>query len=185
VFVPHWNNNDGGAELDTSRCYMGQARFEALLAMLPPDAVVLGLDEHTALAIDWACDCCNVLGRGSVTVLRAGVTQLFSRGHCFPLAELGPYRLPQPGAGIPAPVWQQVVVAAAAEPAAAQPPVEILELASRRQLARERRDWAAADALRQEIEALGWSVQDTAEGPMVSRRMVNGERLMVNGKSVL
>ena len=30
VFVPHWNNSEGGAELDTSRCFMGQARFAEL-----------------------------------------------------------------------------------------------------------------------------------------------------------
>ena len=27
IFVSHWNNNDGGEVLDTSRCYLGQARF--------------------------------------------------------------------------------------------------------------------------------------------------------------
>ncbi len=179
--VPHWNNNDGGAELDTSRCFMGLARFEPLLAMLPPDVVVLGVDEQTALAMDWAAGTGHVLGQGSVTVLRAGAAQVFSRGQSFPLAELGPYRLPEPGAGIPAAVWQQVVEAAAAEPVAVEPPPEALELASRRQQARERRDWAAADALRAEIEALGWLVQDTAEGPKVLQRMVNGERSMGNG----
>lgn len=41
--------------------------------------------------------------------------------------------------------------------------------------------WATADTLRAEIEALGWVVQDTAEGPRVSQRMVNGERLTVDG----
>ena len=34
VFIPHWNNNDGGNELDTSRCFMGLARFERLLERL-------------------------------------------------------------------------------------------------------------------------------------------------------
>ncbi len=34
VFIPHWNNNDGGEELDTSRCFMGQPRFARLMAML-------------------------------------------------------------------------------------------------------------------------------------------------------
>jgi hypothetical protein len=175
VVVPHWNNSDGGAELDTSRCFMGRERFEPLLAMLPPDVVVLGVDEQTALAMDWAAGTGHVLGQGSVTVLRAGVAQSFNRGQSFPLAELGPYRLPEPGAGIPAAVWQQVLAAAAAPPAALEPPQEVLELASRRQQARERRDWAAADALRNEIEALGWSVQDTGEGPRVSQRMRNSE----------
>jgi hypothetical protein len=173
--VPHWNNSDGGAELDTSRCFMGLARFEPLLAMLPSDVVVLGVDEQTALAMDWAAGTGHVLGQGSVTVLAAGAVQVFSRGASFPLTELGSYRLPQGGAGIPTAIWQQAVEAVAAKPPAVEPPLEVLELASRRQQARERRDWAAADMLRSEIEALGWSVQDMAEGPRVSQRMRNSE----------
>jgi hypothetical protein len=35
VIIPHWNNQDGGPELDTSRCFMGQERFDQLLAQLP------------------------------------------------------------------------------------------------------------------------------------------------------
>jgi hypothetical protein len=27
TWVPHWDNREGGAELDTSRCFMGQSRF--------------------------------------------------------------------------------------------------------------------------------------------------------------
>ena len=27
VLIPHWNNREGGAELDTSRCFMGQRAF--------------------------------------------------------------------------------------------------------------------------------------------------------------
>ncbi len=50
--MPHWNNSDGGTELDCSRCWMGQARFELLHAMLPQSATVIGLDEHTALILD-------------------------------------------------------------------------------------------------------------------------------------
>jgi hypothetical protein len=150
--------------------------------MLPPDVVVLGVDEQTALAMDGAAGTGHVLGQGSVTILAGGAAKVFSRGQSFPLTELGPYRSPEAGAGIPVAIWQQVIDAAAAEPAAMEPPSEVLELARRRQQARERRDWAAADALRSEIEALGWSVQDTAKGPKVSQRMVNGERIMVNGE---
>ncbi len=35
--------------------------------------------------------------------------------------------------------------------------------------ARARRDWVTADALRARIAALGWQVEDTAEGPRVTR----------------
>ena len=32
AIVPHWNNHEGGEELDTSHSFMGQERFERLLA---------------------------------------------------------------------------------------------------------------------------------------------------------
>ena len=165
VILPHWNNNDGGDELDTSRCFMGQARFDRLFAMLPAGVTVLGLDEHSSLAIDFAASRCRVMGRGGVTVLRNGAAQVFAHGRTFPLAELGPYRLPEPQAGIPEAVWRQVT----AEPAGpAEPPAEVRRLAALRQTARESRDWLAADALRAQIEGLGWLVQDTPGGPQLA-----------------
>ena len=162
VVIPHWNNNDGGNELDTSRCFMGQARFDPLVAMLPPGLTVLGIDEHTSLAIDFAATRCRVMGRGGVTVLRDGAAQVFAHGHTFALAELGPYRLPEAQVSIPESVWQQVT---AVPVGPAEPSAEVLRLAALRQVARESRDWLAADALRSQIEALGWLVQDTSDGP--------------------
>src|SRR6266446_5729884 len=52
AIVPHWNNHEGGEELDTSHCFMGQERFERLLGLLPSDVDVVGIDEHTALMLD-------------------------------------------------------------------------------------------------------------------------------------
>jgi cysteinyl-tRNA synthetase len=48
-------------------------------------------------------------------------------------------------------------------------PREISELAHERQEARARRDWARADELRAEIEAAGYRVEDTSEGPVVRK----------------
>jgi cysteinyl-tRNA synthetase len=48
-------------------------------------------------------------------------------------------------------------------------PADIVDLARRRQSAREARDWATADALRDEIEASGYEVRDTPEGPDVRK----------------
>jgi cysteinyl-tRNA synthetase len=48
--------------------------------------------------------------------------------------------------------------------APAQAPVDVQELASRRELARAERDFAAADRLRDEIAALGWEVRDGPAG---------------------
>ncbi|MEA2681919.1 MAG: cysteinyl-tRNA synthetase [Chloroflexota bacterium] len=43
-------------------------------------------------------------------------------------------------------------------------PAEVQELAQRRDAARAARDWAAADALRAQLEELGWAVEDSAQG---------------------
>ena len=72
--------------------------------------------------------------------------------------------MPDLQAGIPGPVWQSVRSAAAQAPPAA-PPGEVLRLVEEREAARVTRDWAAADALREQALALGWQIQDTPEGP--------------------
>ena len=46
-------------------------------------------------------------------------------------------------------------------------PAEIADLARRRDDARAAKDWAAADALRDELVAAGWSIEDTADGTQV------------------
>ncbi len=165
VFVSHWNNTEGGADLDTSRCFMGQTRFEQLLDLLPSRATVLGVDEHTALVMDLASETCHVMGRGGVTLLREGREQHFTKGQTFAIAELGPFQMPEPETGIPPEVWERVQAARKEVEPAPEPPLEVIALVEEREAARSRRDWAAADALREEIKALGWQVVDTPEGP--------------------
>jgi cysteinyl-tRNA synthetase len=53
--------------------------------------------------------------------------------------------------------------------AEAGPPDELIALADERQAARASRDFARADALRDQIAALGWSVRDTAAGFELAR----------------
>jgi cysteinyl-tRNA synthetase len=48
-------------------------------------------------------------------------------------------------------------------------PAEITALVSAREEARGKKDWAQADALRKEIEARGYALKDTDEGPEVKR----------------
>ena len=167
AFIPHWNNAEGGADLDTSRCFMGQPRFEQLRDMLPPEVTIVGLDEHTALIMDLAAGRCRVMGAGAVTLLRRGVELRRESGQIFPATELGCFHLPEPGAGLPPDVWQ-AVRAAQARPAAspeAQPPSQVLALVAEREVARTRGDWQVADALRAQIEAHGWRISDTPQGP--------------------
>ncbi len=51
------------------------------------------------------------------------------------------------------------------EPETEAVPAEVLGLAADRQAARESKDWARADALRDALAELGWTVEDTREGP--------------------
>jgi hypothetical protein len=172
AIMPHWNNSEGGAELDTSRCFMGQARFARLLELLPPATTVLGIDEHTALVIDLAEARCQVLGRGAVTLLRAGTERRFTRHAHFALDTLGKVRQPEPAEGLPEAVWAELAAREAAPPEPEPVPEAVRALLALRQDARSRRDWAASDALRLEIAGLGWEVRDTPEGPAVQRRAV-------------
>lgn len=67
--IPHFNNKEGGADLDTSHCFVGQGRAERLLSMLPSKTKVLGIDEHTALIIDLTNQKESVRGKGIITTL--------------------------------------------------------------------------------------------------------------------
>lgn len=170
VLVPHWNNAEGGVELDTSRCYMGQARFEKLLALLPPRQTVVGIDEHTALVLDLAGQSGTVMGKGAVTLLRGPERRQFAAGQQFEITQLGPFHSPPPETIVPPEIWASVQQASVklqlpAQPA--EPPAAGLALVQQRQSARQRQDWLAADELRDQIAALGWTVKDTPAGPVL------------------
>jgi len=77
--IPHFDNAEGGSH-DTRFCYLGERRLRQMEAQLPPDAAVLGVDEHTAALFDGACRELQVLGRGAVTVRRAGQSTEFRAG---------------------------------------------------------------------------------------------------------
>jgi len=85
AIVPHWNNREGGDDLDTSHCFMGQERFATLRRLLPSGTVILGIDEHTVCLLDFADRSGRVLGRGTVTLLTPEREFVFRRGQRFPL----------------------------------------------------------------------------------------------------
>jgi hypothetical protein len=84
AIIPHWDNAEGGTH-DTRACFMGMERFARLQAQLPPTAVVLGVDEHTAVTLDLEGGAAVVRGKGGVSVLRGRETLRFVSGDPFPL----------------------------------------------------------------------------------------------------
>lgn len=168
VVVSHWNNHDGGADLDTSHCFVGKSRFDSLMPLLAPDMTVVGLDEQTGLVLDLEQACCRVIGRGEVHLLRGGQEQVVAHGQTFDIHALGDFHLPQPlEAGLSAEVWAAVHAGAAAPDGAVPEPVQ--RLLDQRKDARASRNWQLADQLRGEIAAQGFHVVDTPQGQQIER----------------
>lgn len=164
--VTHWDNTEGGAHLDTRCAYMGVERMERLATMLPRSATLLGIDEHTAVVLDFEEGIAKVFGRGGVTVRRAGQQRVYPSGQTFPLDTLGPVRTPALDEGVPPAVVEAVLQAEAAQSAV---PPEVSSLVEEREAARRARDWARADALRERMREMGFIVEDTPNGPRVRR----------------
>ena len=107
ALIPHYDNAEGGTH-DTRFCYLGEERLAALEAELPDGAFVLGVDEHTALAVDLDQGRAEVVGRGAVTVRVRGRSARLEAGAAFPLERLAetaaslaaaPAGAPRPGSG--------------------------------------------------------------------------------------
>ncbi|MGD0878427.1 MAG: cysteinyl-tRNA synthetase [Anaerolineales bacterium] len=165
--VPHWNNSDGGDEVDTSRCFIGMERFNQWLNLLPSGFTTLGLDEHTGLIMDFAAGKCIVSGVGSVTILRESIPEILPAGVEFAISKLGKViRQENPEIGISARAWEILKNLPETESQGALP-AEMVHLVTERQQARLRQDWATSDALRRKMACLGWLVQDTPYGQKI------------------
>ena len=170
VFVTHWNNNDGGSGLDTSRCFLGQKRFEVMLDMLPPELIIIGIDEHTALWLDCVNKYIEVSGIGNVTIIKGREQQVVSKGETVLIQDLMECETLDPTFGIPAEIMDTAqTVAQTLSSEERKPPQGVLELMEQRKNARLRKDWAVADEIRDQIAARGWLVKDTPDGPVLEK----------------
>jgi len=161
-FVPHWNNADGGVDLDTSRCFVGMDRFLDWCGMVPVENTTVGLDEHTGILLDFEKGVCEVSGVSSVSLVRQCIPEMHPAGSTFDLKELGDLQIPSPlEKNIPEHVWEMVCNP---PPLEELPTDSVIALADKRLQARTNRQWEESDRLRTEIAAEGWMVQDSKEG---------------------
>ena len=163
-FVPHWNNAEGGVDLDTSRCFMGMDRFNEWCGLVPSENITLGLDEHTGIIMDFTSGNCEVSGVSSVSLVSDCDPVMHPAGSKFSLSEIGEIKVPNPiESGVSTKAWEMVINA----PALVEddnPPDEVVRLAEKRLAARAKKNWGESDRLRDEIAALGWTTQDSKEG---------------------
>jgi cyanophycinase-like exopeptidase len=174
ALVPHWNNSEGGAEVDTRFCYLGEERFARLRAELPEDVVILGIDEHTACVLDFAHGIVKVEGKSGACIIHGDQQQTFTTGDQFPLTLLEANTvLPAAQAVVAkaAPLSDEVLTPEAAPLAwdgpvpAAAIPAELIEtlLAIRADL-RAAKQWPFADRVRAALTDAGVSIEDTPTG---------------------
>jgi hypothetical protein len=116
--IPHFDNSEGG-NYDTRFCYLGEPRLLELEAQLPPDVATLGVDEHTAVIIDFDSDTLTVKGRSNGYWRLNGETFVLANSSTTPLSDLREAR-PSPRAAV-----QSTPVATT------RTPLELAELAAR------------------------------------------------------
>jgi cyanophycinase-like exopeptidase len=177
AIVPHWNNSEGGAELDTRFSYMGKARFEQLCTKLPSGITILGIDEHTACIMDFAHALASIDGKGGVHIVRDGYIVEFASGDTFPMSLLGADPLDLQGRGTELPTNLTMSTETLPSPATTlNPSIEEDSLATRippqlidtllavRTELRDAKQWVFADKLRDALTEFGIVVQDTPDG---------------------
>ncbi|HWQ04185.1 MAG TPA: hypothetical protein VN452_02400 [Longilinea sp.] len=168
VIVPHWNNTEGGQDVDTGRCFIGRQRFEYLQEQLPAKMVVIGIDEHSGMIIDLVNRSCRVTGRDGVHILNGQDELHFCSGDVFPVDLLGEYQLPENlEDGIDSTVWEKISgfsFHSSGEAEEVKVPEQIAALVAQREQARNRKDWSASDHIRAQAAELGWKIIDTPDG---------------------
>jgi hypothetical protein len=87
VVIPHFDNNEGD-NYDTRFCYLGEPRLLELESQLPDGVATLGVDEHTAVILDFAHDTLSVKGRAHGYWRINGESLVLKNGTTIDLSEL-------------------------------------------------------------------------------------------------
>lgn len=85
--IPHFDNAEG-RNYDTRFCYLGEPRLLELEGQLPTGVATLGVDEHTAVILDFARDELRVEGRSNGYWRFDGDSLTLENGHSYELDNL-------------------------------------------------------------------------------------------------
>ncbi|OGK11894.1 hypothetical protein A2954_05030 [Candidatus Roizmanbacteria bacterium RIFCSPLOWO2_01_FULL_37_12] len=88
TIIPHWNNTEGGKEIDTSRCYMGEKRIKRLLEILPGPTTIMGIDEQTACIFNLNKKEVLLMGVGGATIIKNSEEKIINPDSLFSFAIL-------------------------------------------------------------------------------------------------
>jgi hypothetical protein len=195
VVIPHFDNNEGG-NYDTRFCYLGEPRLLELESQLPDGVATLGIDEHTAVILDFAHDTLSVKGRangywrlnGETLTLKNGTTTeldalrtvsstprttapAVERGNDLPVA-LAETAAAGGQAGIEA-LARLVQMASTGGEGFIDPTSLVDGILNARITARAQGQYELADELRDAIVKAGIDVQDTPSGTVWSIKADN------------
>ena len=99
VVIPHFDNTDGNG-YDTRFCYLGERRKLLLESLLADDIATLGVDEHTAILLDFKSNTASVYGKNNAYWCIGKVQLTIKNGTTVSLDALKNtsicYQLPQP-----------------------------------------------------------------------------------------
>ncbi len=87
VVIPHYDNKEGQTH-DTRYCYLGEERLVRMEEELDSGTFILGVDEHTALCIDFRSSSALIVGHGGVTVRVRARSERVEAGETIPIGQL-------------------------------------------------------------------------------------------------
>ncbi len=169
--VTHWNNTDGGKELDTRFCYMGEKRFLKLRKLLDKNQTILGIDEHTAIQFVVSQKIFTVLGRGVVTVLHSNKKVIFSSGPWYSFESFVKMLPIISKKKNPKNTSQPSVKAKKQKISKRELSKEIAGLLQEREKARKAGDYAKADLIRKTFEKKGYILEDSNETAHIYKKL--------------
>ena len=168
TIVTHWNNLEGGKDLDTSRCFMGKKRFADLEKLLPAGETILGIGEHTAVIIDPAAGVLTVMGKGSGWVVKDGKENELKNEVVYRLEVLRLGEAEEADVNLQEHFSIRVVDKVRQTGAGeAELGENILKLLEKRKTARSKGLFGEADQIRKKLLDLGYEVRDKKDGQKI------------------